>query len=80
LLTGEFDPVTPAAGAEEVVRHLSHGRHVLIRNNGHPIGNAEVCVAKMIAQFLDRASVDGLDVGCAEAVPAVPFVVPGKTK
>jgi pimeloyl-ACP methyl ester carboxylesterase len=80
LLTGEFDPVTPAAGAEEVVRHLSHGRHVVIRNNGHPIGNAEACVAKMIGQFLDRASVDGLEVGCAAAVPAIPFVVPGKTK
>ena len=59
LLSGEFDPVTPPSGAEEVLRGLSKGRHVVIRNNGHPIGNAEACIGKMIGQFLDRASVDG---------------------
>jgi hypothetical protein len=80
LLSGEFDPVTPPAGAEEVARYLSKGRHVVIRNNGHPIGNAESCIGKMIGQFLDRASVEGLDVSCAAAVPAVPFVIPGKAK
>jgi len=80
LLSGEFDPVTPPSGAEAVARGLSKGRHVVIRNNGHPIGNAEACIGKMIGQFLDRASVDGLDVSCAAAVPAVPFVIPGKTQ
>jgi pimeloyl-ACP methyl ester carboxylesterase len=80
LLSGEFDPVTPPAGGEEVARHLSRRRHVVIRNNGHPIGNAEACIGRMIGQFLDRAAVDGVDVSCAAAVPAVPFVIPGKTK
>ena len=41
LLSGELDPVTPPSGADEVARNLSKGRHVVIRNNGHPIGNAE---------------------------------------
>lgn len=80
LLSGEFDPVTPPSGGEEVARHLSRGRHVLIRNNGHPIGNGESCIARMIKQFVDRASADDLDVSCAAAIPAVPFVTPGKVK
>jgi pimeloyl-ACP methyl ester carboxylesterase len=80
LLSGEFDPVTPPSGGDEVLRGLSKGRHVVIRNNGHPIGNAEACIGRMIGQFLDRASVDNLDVSCAAGIPAVPFVIPGKQK
>ena len=33
LLSGEFDPVTPPSGGEEVVRNFSKGRHIVIRNN-----------------------------------------------
>jgi pimeloyl-ACP methyl ester carboxylesterase len=78
LLSGEFDPVTPPPGGEEVARGLTNGRHIVIRNNGHPIGNAEACVGRMIGQLLDSGSVAGIDQGCAAGNPAVPFVVPGK--
>lgn len=78
LLSGELDPVTPPAGADEVVRHLSRGRHVVIRNNGHPIGNAERCIGEMVRQFLDRGSADGVAVGCASEIPAPPFLLSGK--
>jgi pimeloyl-ACP methyl ester carboxylesterase len=78
LLSGEFDPVTPPSGGEEVVRHLSNGRHVVIRNNGHPIGNAEKCIGMMIGEFLDRGSADGLDQRCAADNPAPPFQLSGK--
>ena len=78
LLSGELDPVTPPSGADEVVRHLSRGRHVVIRNNGHPIGNAERCVGEMVRQFLDRGSADGLAIGCASEIPAPPFLLSGK--
>jgi len=79
LLSGEFDPVTPPSGAEEVVRHLPNGRHVVIRNNGHPIGNAEKCIGMMIGQFLDRGTADELDTRCAGDNPAPPFVISEKT-
>jgi pimeloyl-ACP methyl ester carboxylesterase len=78
LLSGELDPVTPPSGGDEVARYLTNGRHVVIRNNGHPIGNAEQCVATMIGQFLDRGSADGLDTRCAAQIPAPPFVVSRK--
>lgn len=78
LLTGALDPVTPPAGADEVARNLSKGRHVVIRNNGHPIGSAERCIGQMIGQFLDRASADGLDTRCAAENAAPPFLLSGK--
>ena len=80
LFSGELDPVTPPSGGEDVARHLSKGRHVVIKNNGHAIGNAEGCIGRMTSQFLDRASADGLDVSCAAAIPAVPFVIAEQKK
>lgn len=76
IVSGEFDPVTPPAGGEEVLRGLTNGAHVVMRHNGHPIGNAEACVGSMFASFLERASVAGLDRSCAAAIPARPFQLP----
>ena len=80
LLSGEVDPVTPPAGGDEVRRGLPNGRHIVIRNNGHPIGNAERCIGAMIGQFLDRASADNIDERCAAANPAPPFLLSGKNQ
>jgi pimeloyl-ACP methyl ester carboxylesterase len=80
ILSGEFDPVTPPAGGDEVVRGLPRGVHVVIRNNGHPIGSAEQCVGRLIGGFVDRGSADGLDRSCASAIPPVPFVLSGGAK
>jgi hypothetical protein len=49
----KFDPITPPGGGEEVLRGLPHGLHIVIRNNGHPIGNAEQCIGKMMGAFID---------------------------
>ncbi len=76
LLSGEFDPVTPAEGGEEVLRGLSKGVHVVIRNNGHSIGNAEQCVNSMIVALIEKGSIAGLDSSCAATVAPVPFAQP----
>jgi pimeloyl-ACP methyl ester carboxylesterase len=73
ILSGEFDPVTPPAGGEEVVRGLSRGLHVVIRNNGHPIGNASECIGAMIAAFIEKGDLTGLDTACASSIPPVPL-------
>jgi pimeloyl-ACP methyl ester carboxylesterase len=80
LMSGELDPVTPPWGAEEVARHLSKSRHVVFRNNGHPIGNAEPCISPMVEQFLNQGSVDGLDLRCVASIQAPPFVIAGRNK
>lgn len=75
LLSGEFDPVTPPAGGAEVARTLSQSTHVVIRNNGHPIGTADKCIADMLGQLLEKGSVAGLDQSCANKIPAPRFAV-----
>jgi hypothetical protein len=75
LMSGEFDPVTPPAGGDEVLRGLSRGVHVVIRNNGHPIGIADKCIAAMMGQLLDRGSASDLDRACADRIPAASFVL-----
>jgi hypothetical protein len=80
LLSGELDPVTPPSGGDEVLRGLQRGAHVVIRNNGHPIGNAERCIGAMLGSFLERGSADGLDRSCAIANPALPFALSGPSK
>jgi pimeloyl-ACP methyl ester carboxylesterase len=75
LISGEFDPVTPPAGGDEVVRTLSRGRHVVVRNNGHPIGSAAACIGGMIAQLVDSGGVTAVHTACATAVPPVPFTL-----
>jgi hypothetical protein len=73
LLSGEFDPVTPPAGGDEVLRGLTQGLHIVIRNNGHPMGSAQDCIGAMIGSFIDKGSVKGVDTVCASAVASVPF-------
>jgi pimeloyl-ACP methyl ester carboxylesterase len=75
LISGEFDPVTPPAFGDEVLRTLSRGRHVVVRNNGHPLGSAASCIGGMMAQLIDAGTVAAVQPACAEAVPPVPFAV-----
>jgi hypothetical protein len=77
LISGEFDPVTPPQGGDHVLRTLSRGRHVVVRNNGHPIGSAAACIGGMIAQLIDTGTVTGVQTSCAETVPSVSFALDG---
>lgn len=76
MLSGEFDPVTPPGGGEEVLHGLSRGLHVVIKNNGHPIGSAEQCIGQIIGAFIDKGSIAGLDTSCTAKIQPVRFASP----
>jgi pimeloyl-ACP methyl ester carboxylesterase len=78
ILSGELDPVTPASGGDEVMRGLTQGLHVAIRNNGHPIGSADKCIAAIIQEFIEKGSEVGIDRSCADTIPTVPFLLPNR--
>ena len=59
ILSGEFDPVTPPSGGDEVMRGLKNGLHVVISNNGHPIGSADKCISSMMYAFIDKGDAGG---------------------
>ncbi len=73
LLSGEFDPVTPASEAARVGVHLPNSRQLVVTGQGHGVVGAG-CVPALFARFLTTARATDLDVACLEHVtPSLPF-------
>jgi pimeloyl-ACP methyl ester carboxylesterase len=73
LLSGELDPVTPPRYAAEVMAAgLTNALHVTVRGQGHGIAGIG-CAPRLIARFLEAASVEAVDARCLDAEPPAPF-------
>ena len=72
LLSGSDDPVTPPAFAHEAARSFTHHLEVVLEGFGHGQLTAP-CVDRVMAQFVARGSVEGLDVSCVRAARPLPF-------
>ena len=83
IFSGEDDPVTPPTWGEHVKETLPNSRHVVVPGAGH-ITLMRGCVRDLVGAFLDRASVDGLDVSCVRGLTRPPFFTsytgPGQQK
>jgi hypothetical protein len=75
LIAGERDPVTPPEFAQRAAKHLTNSLIVLVPHGSH--GGAGECTDKMIRQFLDTASVKGIDTSCLQKLPPAKFVTSG---
>jgi pimeloyl-ACP methyl ester carboxylesterase len=73
LLSGERDPVTPPADAAQVAQGFPHGLWVEQPHGAHG-GGESACQERVITDFIERGSVEGLDVGCLKTAQAIPFV------
>ena len=72
LLSGELDPVTPPAWAEDARKTLPHSLHVVLPGVGH--GTSSIgCARALMADFLQRGSVDGLEARCGQGLVRPPF-------
>lgn len=72
LLSGEFDPATPAAYGAEAAAGLSHSLHVIVPGQGH--GQTRLpCIQRLMRRFIEQASVEGLDTRCVETIRPAPF-------
>jgi len=72
VLSGDLDPVTPPAWGEAVTRHLRRGRHFVARGTGHGVAMT-ACGARVVADFLERGEVDGVDARCLGDPTRPPF-------
>jgi pimeloyl-ACP methyl ester carboxylesterase len=72
LLSGGNDPVTPPAYAEQARKGMKNSLHVVLKDLGHGQIVAP-CVDEILARFLARASVKGLDASCTRQARAMPF-------
>jgi len=74
LLSGEDDPITPPTNAARTARTLSNSLALTVPGQGH--GNVfRGCVPKVVAEFIEAASVQGLDTSCVKTVKPFPFFV-----
>ncbi|MCC7634473.1 alpha/beta hydrolase [Stenotrophomonas rhizophila] len=71
LLSGEFDPVTPPRYAEQVLKTLPNGRHLLAKGQGHGTLGAG-CMPRLLGQFLDSTDAKALDARCLDTLSPVP--------
>jgi pimeloyl-ACP methyl ester carboxylesterase len=72
LLSGEADPITPPSYADLAAVDFENAIHLTGRNQGH--GQApRGCVANIIGDFVETASIEGLDADCMERLHAMPF-------
>ncbi len=71
LLSGEFDPVTPPRYGDAVARTLPHGRHLVLRGQGHNVIGVG-CMPKLMTQFIDGADAKKLDGECLTKLPYTP--------
>lgn len=74
LLSGGNDPVTPASYGERAVKGFTHGRHIVLRGQGH--GQLAVsCMPRLVAQFLEKRVLSDADIKCLDNVVPTPFML-----
>lgn len=72
LISGELDPVTPPAFAEQALATLANARHVIVAGVGH---NAAFtgCVPSLLSEFVEQLAPPALDLACLENIQRPPF-------
>jgi pimeloyl-ACP methyl ester carboxylesterase len=77
LVSGEFDPVTPASGGDAAAAGLRNSLHIVVPSAAHSYGGMSggECVDSLIVRFIRQASVAGLDPSCVRRMRRPPFVI-----
>jgi pimeloyl-ACP methyl ester carboxylesterase len=72
LISGEFDPVTPAAYGAAAAAGFGNARHLVVPGQGH--GQMRLpCVQRLLRQFIDSGSPARLDAACVDEIRPAPF-------
>ena len=71
MISGEVDGSTPPWFGEAAVKYLPNGRQLKIRYYGHQMNNP--CVWKIMNDFIEKGSADGLETSCTTSIRRPPF-------
>ncbi len=72
LLSGGFDPATPAEYGAAAAAGFEGSLHVVVPGQGH--GQARLyCVQRLIRRFIDAGSAADLDTACVDQIRPAPF-------
>jgi pimeloyl-ACP methyl ester carboxylesterase len=72
LLSGEADPVTPPENADQVAEYLPNSLNLVAPGLGHNVIH-QGCIPRIINQFIDQGTTDGLQVDCVQRLLPFPF-------
>jgi pimeloyl-ACP methyl ester carboxylesterase len=72
LLSGDADPVTPPRWADLAAASLPASRRITVPGQGHGV-LVRGCLPRVVAEFVDRGSPDGIDVSCADRMTPAPI-------
>lgn len=77
LISGERDPVTPAAWADRVARTLPHSKSVVVPGGGHGYdGEKNVeCLDRIALAFVERGTEKDLDTSCVGGIEPAAFAL-----
>ncbi|WP_331346227.1 alpha/beta hydrolase [Cellvibrio sp. UBA7661] len=79
LLSGKHDPVTPESWAKAVAEHLPNALLLTASGGNHSI-STEGCIPQLIAQFIERASMEGINSECVSHIKPLPLVLGANQK
>jgi pimeloyl-ACP methyl ester carboxylesterase len=72
LLSGEFDPATPAAYGAAAAAGFGNALHLVVPGQGH--GQTSLpCIQRLIRKFVESADPAGLDAACVREIRPAPF-------
>ncbi len=75
ILSGMWDPVTPPSLGAEAAEHLPNALHIVVPEGGHSFDGLEgaECLDELVAEFIERGTVQGLDTSCVGRIRRGPF-------
>lgn len=74
LLSGEYDPVTPPAWGDIATAQFDNARHLIGPGQGHGLA-PQGCLPRVIAEFVEAASVADLAAECVARLGPMPFFI-----
>lgn len=73
LISGDLDPATPPAHAEEAAATLRNSLHLLVPGGHSPVN---ACITRVAGSFLRTGTVKGLDTSCTAEIRKPAFRLP----
>jgi pimeloyl-ACP methyl ester carboxylesterase len=75
IVTGDQDPVTPPQYGDQISTHFENAVHISVPHMAHGTSgmrNSD-CLDKILAEFVDHGSMDGIDQSCVGTMKPPPF-------
>lgn len=79
LLSGKHDPVTPDVWAQTVATYLPNATRLNAAGGNHSI-SSEGCIPQLIAQFIERASMQNVKADCVDKIKPLPLILGANKK